>query len=700
MVPPSAERHAGSARDEARERLRAYGLGVPRGATLRDVEIVQYDVWGEAHTRRTRGVVFPRRPGEPAFALVDSWVPWPVHALGPVVDAAVECERGVAARDRALEHRERINRRRAAAEAAADETVDDVSEGGSLAEDFDAEQAAWDEVSRTCRPWIAWPLLDDLGHHELAERMASDATADALVRVGVFEPDVFERALTHYMQGLDVIARAELEVLSLESAESTQDDPSEREPHPTNLATFRAELERRANAGPIPEPEVPEDGPVPESFVTPLIASLENVDARQQGQPGGIALSYDPRVDALIRVGEPAVPALLECLEHDERWTRAVHFWRDFAMGSRTVLGVHEACYVALANILGEDFFDFGVTGGNLTNAPSQRAEVVRAARSHWERWREVPPVERRWQVLLDDTRSPTEWAVAADWLTTGGGLHESTYVWSFGRRGASPGESIRAERDVALRELLVRRAAAALDEDSGAACGLMGAALVWADGPFDALVPVARACVEDEDCECRDAIAERFGPADPALALAWLRVNSGLFLWDWDSDTRIARLVLLLRHPDVAREVSRRLRALDVAKATRTNLRHANATTWADLVWPLAAHLRAARAALGRALASNAVVAQLRLESHAGSPFAVVAHDDGFSSVELPEPFAAPRNVRVSDFVAWRIAGRLGVRFSLGWSSERRDAAIAEVRRRLARHPDPSVQPLPETAE
>jgi len=36
----------------------------------------------------------------------------------------------------------------------------------------------------------------------------------------------------------------------------------------------------------------------------------------------------------------------------------------------------------------------------------------------------------------------------------------------------------------------------------------------------------------------------------------------------------------------------------------------------------------------------------------------------------------------------------------------ERRDAAIAEVRRRLARHadlarhPDPSVQPLPETAE
>ncbi|MEZ4251990.1 MAG: hypothetical protein R3B99_27570 [Polyangiales bacterium] len=688
-LPSVPEGRARSARDEARALLRDYGLGVPPGATLRDVEIVRYDVWGESETQRTRAVVFPRRPGEPAFALIDSWVPWPVHAFGPVVEPAVECERGVDMRARAMELHERIERRRRAAEDATGE-VD--------RQDYDAEQAAWADVRRTC-PWVAWPLLEDVGRHDLAERTTTDATSDALVRVGLSESLVFGRALTHYMQGLDVIARAEVDVAWRLSRELTTNEPAEGEPHSTNLSAFRVELERRAQAGPVPDPEVPEDGPVPESFVAPLVASLENVDARQQGQPGGIALSRDLRVDALIRVGEPAVPALLECLERDERWTRAVHFWRDFAPSSYTVLGVYEACYVALANILGEDFFDFGSTGGNLTNAQSRRV-VAGNVRAYWERWRDAPPLERRWQVLLDDDRSPSEWAVAADWLTTGGPHHESTYAWSLGRRGPSPGESIRAERDVALRELLARRTSSAFAEDSDAACSLLGSALAWAGGPFDALVPVARACAEDDDCPCRDGIAERFGPLDPDLAMTWLRATPELFLWDWGSEERIARMIELLRHPGVVREASRRLRALDATKATDANLRRANSTTWVDLVWPLAAHLDAARAALRRGLASRAVVARLRLEQSLGSTFVVVARPDGYSSVVLPEPFEAPRDVRVSDFVAWRIAGRLGVRFSLGWSSERRDAAIADVRRRLARHPDPSVQPLADPNE
>ncbi|MCA9616758.1 MAG: hypothetical protein KC586_28560, partial [Myxococcales bacterium] len=325
---------------------------------------------------------------------------------------------------------------------------------------------------------------------------------------------------------------------------------------------------------------------------------------------------------------------------------------------------------------------------------------VAGNVRAYWERWRDVPPLERRWQVLLDDTRSPSEWAVAADWLTTGGPLHESTYVWSFGRRGPSPGESIRAERDVALRALLARRATSVFAEDSDAACSLLSSALVWAGGPFDALAPVARACAEDDDCPCRDGIAEHFGPLDPDLAVIWLRATPELFLSDDSSAERIARLIELLRHPGVVRAVSRHLRALDAAKATDADLRRASSTTWVDLVWPLAAHLDAARAALRRGLASRVVVARLRLEQSLGSTFVVVARPDGYSSVVLPEPFEAPRDLRVSDFVAWKIAARLGVRFSLGWSAERRDDAIAEVRRRLARHPDPSVQPLADPNE
>ena len=68
----------------------------------------------------------------------------------------------------------------------------------------------------------------------------------------------------------------------------------------------------------------------PEKRITWLIDSLEEVDERQWGQPGGISLGRDRRVAALIEIGDPAVPALIDAVEKDGRLTRSVHFWRDF----------------------------------------------------------------------------------------------------------------------------------------------------------------------------------------------------------------------------------------------------------------------------------------------------------------------------------------------------------------------------------
>ena len=97
-----------------------------------------------------------------------------------------------------------------------------------------------------------------------------------------------------------------------------------------------------------------------------LTTALEDVSARQMGQPGGVALGEDPIVQALIHEGEPAVEPLLAVFENDTRLTRSVQFWRDFAR-YRSVLAVYEAAYVALSGILDASFFQAVSTGDHLT---------------------------------------------------------------------------------------------------------------------------------------------------------------------------------------------------------------------------------------------------------------------------------------------------------------------------------------------
>jgi hypothetical protein len=149
-------------------------------------------------------------------------------------------------------------------------------------------------------------------------------------------------------------------------------------------------------------------------YVAALVADLEEVNARQMGQPGGVSLAGDPVVDALIKQGDAAVEPLLGCLETDERLTRSVHFHRDFFF-HRSLLGVHEAAYVALAGVLKESFFGFASTGDDLTarGAEGRRAVAARA-RAHWEKFRHVPLHERWYLTLQDDKAGPQRWAQAA----------------------------------------------------------------------------------------------------------------------------------------------------------------------------------------------------------------------------------------------------------------------------------------------
>ena len=133
-----------------------------------------------------------------------------------------------------------------------------------------------------------------------------------------------------------------------------------------------------------------------------LIDALDEVDARQWGQPGGVDLSSDRRVEELIRLGDATVPALLDALETDERLTRSVHFWRDFAR-SRTVLGVREATLTALMSILRVRVFEPAATGDNFTARGDDAAkEMAKRLRAYWKEYGRLPFDERMMKVLTD----------------------------------------------------------------------------------------------------------------------------------------------------------------------------------------------------------------------------------------------------------------------------------------------------------
>ena len=98
------------------------------------------------------------------------------------------------------------------------------------------------------------------------------------------------------------------------------------------VAEMMADLERRKKNGTFGKPAPP----IPSKFdswdkakqIAWLIDSLDEVDERQMSQPGDVPLALNPRVMALVAIGDAAVPALIDTIERDNRLTRSVHFWR------------------------------------------------------------------------------------------------------------------------------------------------------------------------------------------------------------------------------------------------------------------------------------------------------------------------------------------------------------------------------------
>lgn len=192
------------------------------------------------------------------------------------------------------------------------------------------------------------------------------------------------------------------------------------------------------------------------SRISALIDSLDEVASHQWGQPGGISWMEDPIMTSLAKEGEAAVPALLDCIENDNRLTRSVSYGRDF-FPARTIHTVRTAAlnclqtiWPAVATLQYED--------------PNER---VLKLREMWKLDGSLSEPERWLRVLRDDTDTIGDRGIGDNWLLAARHLTDQMNVTRNGQHGMTilpqkskvmHGEPLRAKFGAEITALLTKR--------------------------------------------------------------------------------------------------------------------------------------------------------------------------------------------------------------------------------------------------
>ncbi|MBS1712786.1 MAG: hypothetical protein JST30_00465 [Armatimonadetes bacterium] len=219
------------------------------------------------------------------------------------------------------------------------------------------------------------------------------------------------------------------------------------------------DLQRRVVNRSPSEPDVSTlVGLTPDEQVKVLIQALDQVKVDQFMQPGGVSLSWSPIVRALTKLGDRAVPALIDCIESDDRLTRSVSYGRDFFPG-RTVLTVRSAAMSALVQIWPAAAMRW----------KGSHIETAAALREAWIKDKSRTEPERQLAVLEDNSLGPRAWLSAAEFLVRSVDVNVSD-GWVSSTTNPSPtmrGEPLRKQGR--LTSLFLKRFAQmvkALDED------------------------------------------------------------------------------------------------------------------------------------------------------------------------------------------------------------------------------------------
>jgi hypothetical protein len=350
------------------------GLADPRGLEYREIEIAVGNPWdGGGYAFKTHGWIFPDNGKPDRFAIAWNGLVYPVVRIGNAADLHKDWPPDAK-----------------------------IPKDPSWAFEEASESRS---VSPTPPTALKIVLLLRLGEVDIDNRISKfikpeEGPDPYLSLANDWAWFAFDRAICAHERGDDRLALADARRLSkiqpLVESEAKRrtfppprDFPDSRFPDRSHfylsflkqLPDLLADCERR-----LAEQK---KSSLRQDEIASLIVDLQNVDARQWAQPGGVTLAEDPRVQALVMRGNEVVEPLLDAMENDTRLTRSVSFRGDF-FRSRYLISVSETAYAALVDLLRVDFHTDGVDSGPVSNK-----ELVAKIRSYWAKMGSLPPAER-----------------------------------------------------------------------------------------------------------------------------------------------------------------------------------------------------------------------------------------------------------------------------------------------------------------
>lgn len=143
-----------------------------------------------------------------------------------------------------------------------------------------------------------------------------------------------------------------------------------------------------------------------------LIDTLDEIDTPERYADFSLQRIRDRRVEALVAIGELAVPALLDVVETDSRLTRLPEIEGRWKTPTGRMVSVREEAEVAIQAILRVAEFDPTVTDRRESPTPEVRAARMR---TYWETYGRLAFDERMMKVLTDPNTSSRACREAAE---------------------------------------------------------------------------------------------------------------------------------------------------------------------------------------------------------------------------------------------------------------------------------------------